>query len=348
MTVGRHDLYRVVEVPCLRGRAIEWVDDSRILVTQRNVLYECERVGGPMRRAGVLPLWLWRSLAIRIRLVQRVLRSMFYNVIPVSDGSIFVTYAKEVGVFRDGAYRRLKGLVRPCRVLRGAAAVDVHGHVFFGEYLRNTERGPVRIYRHVPGSDDVDVVFTFPSRMIRHVHGIYYDAIGQCLWCLTGDLGDEAKILCTHDGFRTVSTIGSGDESWRAVSIQFDNDAVYYATDSEFVENKVFRFDRSTKRRTEIARLDGPVYYSTRWRGALFFAVTAELCPSQTGRSATLWTIHKGGLQQVVRIEKDRWPVPLLPGTFHFPLGSRAGDGLYFQAVALKDADGRCFCVVRS
>ena len=337
-------LYRVREVSSLRGFAIEWLSPERVLLSKRNILYESEGIGrSSMRRVGAISQPLWKSLVIRRRLVQRALRQMFYNVLPLADGSIFVTYAKEVGVFRDGTYRRLKGLVRPCRVLRGAVAED--GQVFFGEYLDNAERGPVRIYRYLPGDRDVSVVYTFSPGAIRHVHGIYRDPVDRRLWCLTGDMGHEARILVTDDDFETLTTIGSGDESWRAVSVLFTRDAIWYATDAEFTQNKVFRIDRATRQRSEIGAVDGPVYYSVKWRENLFFAVTAELCPSQDGKSATLWTVNEGALERVVSFDKDRWPVKLLPGTLHFPLGPGVEDGLYFQGVALENADARCFCV---
>lgn len=338
--------YRVREVPALRGFCVEWAAPDRILLSKRNVLYESEGADlGSMRRLGAVPLPAWRSLAMRARPVQRAARQMFYNVLPLPDGSIFVTYARRIGVFREGIYHCLKGLVRPCRVLRGAAAVTGDGHVFFGEYLDNAERGPMRIYRYVPGDDGLGVAYTFPPGAIRHVHGIYHDPIDRRLWCLTGDVEREARILTTDDGFRTLKTIGSGDESWRAVSVQFARGAIWYAMDAEFTQNKLFRLDRATGRRSEAGTVDGPVYYSATWRGSLFFAVTAELCPSQEGRSATLWTIREGALSRVVSIDKDRWPFILLPGTLHFPAGPGVEEGLYFQGVALKGADARCFRV---
>lgn len=337
--------YRVQEEVSLRGSAIEWLAPGQVLVSKRNVLRQSEAIGGDFRRIGAVPLSVWRRLGNRVRLAQRALRLMFYNALPLDDGSVFVTYAREVGIVRNGIYRRLKGLVRPCRVLRGASALDRNGRVFFGEYLANVERGPVRVYRYAPGGDGVSVAYTFPPASIRHVHGVYHDPFDHSLWCLTGDTAQEARVLRTDDGFKTLSTIGRGDESWRAVSVLFTRDGVWYATDAEFEANRVFRIDRATGRRFELGVVDGPVYYSTVWRRGLFFAVTAELCPSQTGRSATLWTIRDGELSRVVSIDKDRWPVKLLPGTLHFPGGPGVEQGLYFQAVALKGVDARCFRV---
>lgn len=229
--------YRVQEEVSLRGSAIEWLAPGQALVSKRNVLHQSEAIGGDFRRIGAVPLSMWRCLGNRVRLAQRALRLMFYNALPMDDGSVFVTYAREVGIVRNGIYRRL------------------------------------------------------------------------------------------------------------AVSALFTKDGIWYATDAEFETNRVFRIDRATGRRFELGMVDGPVYYSTRWRRGLFFAVTAELCPSQTGRSATLWAVRDGELSRVVSVEKDRWPVKLLPGTLHFPGGPGVEQGLYFQAVALKGVDARCFRV---
>ena len=101
-------LYRVRDVSSLRGFAIEYLSPERVLLSKQNILYESDGVGhSSISRVGAVPS-LWKSLVIRMRLVQRALRSMFYNVLPLADGSIFVTYAKEIGVFRDGTYQPLK------------------------------------------------------------------------------------------------------------------------------------------------------------------------------------------------------------------------------------------------
>lgn len=137
--------------------------------------------------------------------------------------------------------------------------------------------------------------------------------------------------------------MGAGDETWRAVSLQFTEDAVWYAMDAEFRRNRVFRLDRATGRRDEIGIVDGPVYYSAQWRGALFFAVAVESCPSQEGRSATLWMVRDARLSRVAGFPKDRWPVRLLPGTLHFPSGPGTDAGLHFSGVAVAGGDDRCF-----
>ncbi len=340
--------WTVTEEPALRGFTVEWLAGDAMILSRRERIYRRER-DEPPTPLGRVPVAWWRAALSRIRPAQRLLRAMVYNVAPLPDGSQFVTYGRQVGVLRDGRYVALAGLVRPCRVLRGGAAVDDAGHVYFGEYLVNRDRGPMRVYRHAAGTERVEIVHEFAAGAIRHVHGVTRDPFARSLWCLTGDVGDECRLLRTKDGFRTLEVVGGGDETWRCVSLLFTPSHVVYATDAEFTPNRVYRLERATGRREAVGELDGPTYYTTACGEDLFFAVTAELCPSQVGRSATLWWLSPTGLlERIAAFEKDRLPVGIfLPGTLHLPRGPGRADEFYFHAVGLRAADNRTFRVRR-
>lgn len=362
--------WSVAEVPALRGYAVEWLEPGTMVLSRRRHLYMAT-ADAPPRLLASIPAPLWRRAAARLRPAQRLLRHLVYNVVRLADGSFFVTFDRSVGVVgaaprseraaaggaavaagaapAGAGYRTLAGLVRPCRVLRGAAALHDDGCVYFGEYLGNPGRGPVRVYRYAPGEGAVDVVHEFPAGHVRHIHGIYHDPHTSRLWCLTGDFGDECRILYTEDGFHSVHTLGAGDESWRCVSLLFTATHLYYATDAEFDRNRVYCVDRATSKREQLGELDGPTYYTTSCGEDLFFAVTAELCPSQVGRTAALW--RWGGdarLERLAVFAKDRLPVSLfLPGTLHFPRGPGLAQELFFHGVGLQGADNRTFRVRR-
>jgi hypothetical protein len=365
----------VEEERALRGYAVEWVDADEILVSRANAIYRVDRRAAPSAGetavaphiartrpvhgppGATVPLEpivqiaapTWRNLACAVRPVQRLLRHMVYNVVKLSDGALFITFAKSVGVARRGEYRPLAGLERPCRVLRGGVASAGDGSVFFGEYLTNARRDPIRIYRYAPGAGQLEVVHEFAAGVVRHIHGIYCDPFSDELWCLTGDFGAECRMLISNDGFATFREFGAGDESWRSVSVQFTKQHIYYATDAEFETNRLYRVDRTSGERQVLGQLDGPVYYSCARGDELFFAVTAELCPSQVGRAASLWHVDaEGRLSKLVSFEKDPWPVSFfLPGTIHFPCGPEVAEELFFQTVALRGVDGHTFRLYR-
>ncbi|HKP70519.1 MAG TPA: hypothetical protein VJV05_14625 [Pyrinomonadaceae bacterium] len=341
--------WSVQEIPALRGYTVEWAEHGNYYLSHRNVLYHSVDLKPPFKQIAVVAAPSWKELASNFRLGQRLLRFMMTNVVPLSNGEIFVTFDKTVGVIRNGSYISLGGLVRPCRVLRSACAIDIKGDIYFGEYLGNDERGEMRIYRYRPGTDSLEIAYTFPPNSIKHIHGIYADPFDDSLLCLTGDDLSECRMIRTSDGFQSTETVGDGDETWRAVSILFDKDAMYYGMDAEFRANHIYRLDRATSERQSLGEVNGTVFYSKQLGGDRFFATTAENAPSQTENVAALWNVTDAGeLLEVAKFHKDRWHGTLFMfGTIHFPYANKVADKLFFSLVGVRE-DNRTFIVSTS
>lgn len=341
--------WSITEEASLRGYSVEWLGPDEMIVSRRNQLYR-RRNREPLAAWGSVPSMWWERAASQLRPLQRLLRAMVYNVVVQDAETLLVTYGRSVWLCRDGRFEPVRGLLRPCRVLRGGLAVDRGGRAYFGEYLTNRARTAMRVYCLEPRSARAEVVHEFPAGTVRHIHGIYHDPWSGALWCLTGDFGAECRMLMTQDRFRSLEVVGMGDESWRCVSLLFTPTHVFYATDAEFERNRVYRLERTSGHREQLGELDGPTYYTHACGGDLFFAVTAELCPSQHGRSASLWCLDsRGELRRLTGFEKDSLPVNLfLPGTLHLPAGPGRSDEFYLHGVGLRGADGRTFRVHRS
>jgi hypothetical protein len=336
------------EIPELRGYTIEWAGPGNYYLSRRNVLYHAIDLKPPFKKAATIIAPSWKQAASNFRLAQRLLRFMVTNVVPLGNGDLFVTFDKSVGFVRDGVYKELPGLERPCRVLRSACAVDGGGEIYFGEYLANDERGEMRIYRYSPGGDSIETAYTFPAGQIKHIHGIYFDTFTDSLLCLTGDDESECRMIRTFDGFRTAEIVGEGDETWRAVSILFDENAMYYGMDAEFRSNHIYRLDRGTLERKSLAEVNGTVFYSKQLGRELFFATTAENAPSQTENVAAIWNVSpEGACREIARFHKDRWHGTLFMfGTIHFPYANNLSDDLYFSLVGVRE-DNRTFKITR-
>lgn len=217
--------------------------------------------------------------------------------------------------------------------------------MFFGEYVSNPERHEIHIYRFAPGASELEIVHTFEPGQVRHVHGIYADPYSPNLWCVTGDRKSECRMMRTSDQFRTIETVGAGDETWRCVSLLFTPAGAYYGSDAEFIQNHLFFVPRATGERETLNPIDGPVYYSHALGPDLFFGVTAELCPSQQGRHASLWHVCDGERgERVLSIDKDYLPVRFFqPGTWQFAHGPGLPDRLLVHLVGLAGSDNRTY-----
>ena len=342
-------IWTVEPIPELNGYTVEWAEDGNYFLSRRNILYRSPDLKPPFEKVATINAPGWKGIVSGIRLAQRLLRFMVTNVIPLNNGDIFVTFDKSVGVVRDGGFRHLEGLARPCRVLRSACAMDGNGAIYFGEYLANDERAPMRIYKYKPGTNELEVPYFFPANSIKHIHGIYFDRFTNSLICLTGDNESECRMLKTGDGFQTVEPIGEGDETWRAVSILFGKDAMFYGMDAEFRSNHIYRLDRQTGQRMSLGEVNGTVFYSKRLADDLFFATTAENAPSQTENAAVIWNVSPDGqLIEVAKFHKDRWHGTLFMfGTVHFPYVGDLTDQLYFSLVGVEE-DNQTFRIRRS
>jgi hypothetical protein len=342
--------WRLDELTAWRGYSLEWAGGGKLFVTCRQRIYEAAGCFATPCRFAALPTPLWQVAATSFRPVQRLLRLMFYNLIPLKNGAFVVSFGKRIAVINDGEFHPVSGLRRACRILRGACADADDEGLFFGEYVNNPARDEIFVYRLDPAVRRSDIAYCFPARSIRHVHGVYRDPYTSDLWCLTGDHPRECQMLRTSDRFATLDVVGAGDESWRAVSVQFTSDAVFYGSDAEFTQNYLYRIDRRTGRRDSLGPTSGPVYYSCRSGRDMYFAVTAEMCPSQSDRCAALWRVNENGsAERVVQMAKDRWHKKyFMPGTLHFPSGPGLANHLLFHAVGLAQADNRMFSLRRA
>ncbi len=339
----------IEEVSDLRGYTMEWADHSHHYLSKRNVIYHSSDLVPPFKPVASITSPVWRRMASRSRLAQRMLRFMVTNVLALTNGDLFVTFDNTVGVISKGTFSVLTGLTRPCRVLRSGCAVDGSGDVYFGEYSLNRQRHEVNIYRYTPGSERVEVAHTFGRNSIAHVHGMYWDEKTKALYCLTGDDAEECQILSTINGCRSFEVVGSRDESWRAVSMVFGSEHLLFGTDASFRANHLYQINRATLERSIIGEVDGPVFFSKRLGDDYIFSTSAEAAPSQIHNVASLWhATETGTCERLVSYEKDRWHRTLFKlGTIHFPSVSTSAETLYFHLVAVA-GDNRTFRIRRS
>jgi hypothetical protein len=331
--------WTVENVPELKGYTIEWAEEGNFYLSRRNILFHSETLKPPFKKIAVIDAPFWKQTASVSRLAQRLLRFQVTNVVPLAGRDLFVTFDKSVGVVRNGEYKELKGLARPCRVLRAACARDENGDIYFGEYLANDERGEMRIYRYANGGDKIETVYTFPKNSIKHIHGIYFDEFTKSLYCLTGDDEKECQILRTSDGFQTTEIVGQGDETWRAVSLLFNENAFFYGMDAEFRANHIYKVSRESLERKSLAEVNGTVFYSKNLNGNLFFTTTAENAPSQTENVAALWQVDENdSCRKLISFKKDSWHPTLFQfGTIHFPYRNTLENELYFHLVGVSE-----------
>jgi len=343
------------EIKNLKGYTIESIEEDKYILSKRNELYSTSHLNDNPKKFCSFPSSKLLSLFSRFRLFQRFFRYLYYNVIPIQENTFFLSFNKTHAILRESKIFSLSGLKRPCRILRSGCALTPQSNLYFGEYLNNKERGAITIYCLKKNKTQLEPVFNFPKNSIRHVHGISYDPVTGKLWITTGDSGDECRILVTDEDFKNIEVIGKGDESWRCVSLCLTENAIYYATDSEFQQNYVYKIERKTGVRYKLGKIDGLVYYTFSTGEKIFFGVSAELNIGAKGSihkstHAALWCVDRNdNLFRIFYSLKDMYsPKFFMPGTIHFPHAYKGCSKLFVHMNGLKNLDNKTFEIFNS
>lgn len=337
-------------VPELQGYTLEWSGPGTVFFSKLNRLYKSTHPLGQREFVGMVPAPWWKSVASRLRLGQRLLRFMFTNVLPLAQNNIFVAFCKEVGILSAGRYQPLGNIIRPHRIMRGGCATSTHGKLYWGEYISNPTYEPVNIYRYSPEAGTTEVAYTFPAKRVRHVHGVFSDPYSQDLWCVTGDRDHECLIMRTSDEFATHHIVGEGDETWRTVSLLFTPEAIIYGSDAGGCQNYLYSIHRKTWKRSKLAEIPGPIYYSLASGSDLLFFQPAT---SRQNLEAVIWNLTPSGeLVRLLTLSKDLIPYSFcinlfMHGVLNFPQGPGMDGAVYLHGIGLKGIDGKTLRLYR-
>ena len=295
--------------------ACEYVGPEGWYWSKGDRLYYSEEMESELSFVARAPAATTRRCLAATRLGRRLGRHQFYNVMPLSDGSIFYSFDTRIGVFQNGKHHDIRGRQRQSRILRNGIARLPNGGLLFGEYFNNPERESVRIYQLDPVRSSVDIVYEFSPGAVRHVHSVNWDPHEERVVVATGDVGPECRLLSFSPDFSGHRVLGEGTESWRSIAVQFTQDHIFFGTDAQFEPNKIRRYDRSTGTVEDLVEVNGPVFYSARFGNGWVFGTSAELCPSQTSPEAVLHYVDgsTSATSVIGRLKKDRFPTRLLP-----------------------------------
>jgi hypothetical protein len=241
----------------------------------------------------------------RLKLVRRLRGACGIPVRLLRDGTML---AVSGGIFQgriaEGEVVRLKRTHTGPGCLSQGWAEDRKSVAYLGEYQLG-DHPQTRLYSSRDVGRSWEIRYEFPRSEIEHVHAVAYDPYRDLLWLATGDANHESRILFSADQGMSFRELGGGSQDWRAVSLQFTEQAVFWGTDDPKGENHVFRWDWDTRKRELILSTRNPFYYSAQdGSGSLFFGTAAEL-PEYGGEGfSELWELPREHPPQRL----IRWP----------------------------------------
>jgi hypothetical protein len=285
------------------------------------------------------PAW-WRHGSAAVRLSSRLLRDGFHALATLPSGGIVAAVPGAIVTLRPGEneFRTTHVITRGTRPLHITSVPS--GTVYWGEYFDNAARDEVHTYASTDGGVTWNVAYTFPKGAIRHLHNIIYDAWENCLWILTGDYGDECRILCASCDFSQVDVVQQGVQQTRAVAMVPAADGLYFASDTPLEANFIYHMNRQGGLR-KLAAVTSSSIYGCRVRNSIFFSTMVEPSEVNLDQNVRLYGSLDGeNWRALLAWRKDYWPMSFFQyGNAFFPDGDNQTDYLALSTAAVEQDD---------
>jgi hypothetical protein len=285
--------------------------------------------------------WM-RRLSVSSRLTARLLRDGFHALAVLRSGGLVAALPGAIGTLAPGEseFRETFHIRRGTRPLHITAVPG--GSIYWGEYFDNTSRQEVHVY----GSSDAgltwDVAYTFAEGAIRHIHNIVHDPWQNCLWILTGDYGDECRVMRANCDFSNLEIVLQGNQQARAVAAIPSEDALYFASDTPLEQNSIWRLDRQGML-SRVAPISSSCISAARVGSRLFFSTMVE--PSEVNLDPVVRVYARDvrdpeRWHSLLSWRKDPWPMKFFQyGNAFLPDGQNTTQYLAVTTVAVESDD---------
>lgn len=283
-----------------------------------------------------------RRLSVTNRLTARLFRDGFHALTILPSGSLVAAVPGAILTLAPGEtqFHPSHAIIRGTRPLHITATPS--GTVYWGEYFDNAARDEVHIYASADQGQSWSIAYTFPKGAIRHVHNIVHDPWGDCLWILTGDYGDECRILRATCDLSGIEVVLQGKQQARAVAAIPTEDGLYFSSDTPLESNYIYRLDREGAL-SQLAPISGSSIYGCRVGTHVFFSTMVE--PSEVNRDRNV-RIYGADVaksepwQPLLAWQKDLWPMGLFQyGNAFLPDGNNETPYLALTTIAVEKDD---------
>ena len=280
-------------------------DDKYLYIQKKHKIYKFDQIKEQYLFNIDIPIW--KYILIKLRLCQRLLRTDIRAAIVYKDK---LYYSLSGCLYRydlmHGKQKKELTFRSGMRAPLGLTYIkNINGfddQICFGEYFSNKEKYSVNIWSNRNGK--WEVVYSFPERTVRHIHGIIADRYRDCVYILTGDNDKESAIWKAENNFGSVQKCIWGDQQSRCCVLQPRKDCIIYATDSEYEQNKLYMIDMKKGNESErriICDLDGSVIHGYIFdEDNLYFSTTVE--PNKGGIHTNNVTVYR--LDRYLKLNK--------------------------------------------
>lgn len=296
--------------------------DGKVLHTTDNYIFFCK--GLTIYKRSIVTNGISKFIDLEVQpfirwganfeLLSRFFRAHIHHMIEDGIGGFYIIYLKSLlRVNKNGT-----PYSAPVKLIgnRPLCVTLFNNYLVYGEYCDNSVRESVGVYKF----DGVKLDLFFNVSGVRHIHGVFYDKHSSELYVTTGDYHNEAGIWKFDESGSCLSPVLVGGQQCRAVQLLFDEENIYFGTDTPIEQNYIYKLNKKSKTLSEVAKVSSSVFYGTYWQSSFIFSTVVE--PSKYNRTKTIeiWQIYQNSPRLLRTYNKDFWSMKYFQyGQVSFP-----------------------------
>ena len=296
-----------------------------------------------------IPLQWYFFIFSKFRILRRLFRLDKSNVVLNSKkNGVVIIYQKYIYFYclKKKKLNIASKLKNHRNVLHNSIAVSKNG-IFFGEYGPNRYKTKVPVWASFNDGRNWKIIYNFPSKSIKHIHGIYNDPFENNLWITTGDSNGECYLFkVPNKKFSNIIQYGDGTQKWRAVSLLFKKNYIIWGMDSPLQSSNLQIFNRKTNKLKKGCSFPGPVWYSKTFSDkSAILQTSVEIGDGvKSNYSSLFYSKDLISWSEICKFKKDIFPKKLYKfGVIAFSDVMQTSKDFLFSAEGLEKIDGKVF-----
>jgi hypothetical protein len=271
------------------------------------------------------------TISYKFNLLERLLRKGVHHL-NVDNESCFAIFNKQLIQITDRK-------IFTSENFRGSRPLSFelkNKKLFFGEYRSNEERSEIIIFQK---KINEKLNTEIKIKGIRHIHGIYSDPYSTDIYITTGDDNNESILYKTNFSFDKFEKVLEGSQQTRMIKLLFDQEFIYFGTDTPHEKNFIYRLNRIDGKLTKLAEVGSSVFHGSKVKNWFFFSTAIEPSSINKTTSAELWASPDGiNWKCISKWKKDSLPMKYFQyGQLFFPNGEGDNKNLWFTPFSTKN-----------
>jgi len=256
-------------------------------------------------------------------------------LVKYSKDEYFFILNKSIYYYKNGENLKI-GELSGSRPLSFLLKNDV---LYYGEYINNKNRNPVNIWYYNIKSKDPEWKSLVSLDNVRHIHGVYSNDSFKDIWITTGDLDFESCIFKFDQNKGTLEKVVSGSQYTRTIKLLFNNNSIFYGTDTPLKKNFICRLDLVKTEVKYLKEVGSSIFHGINCNGWYFFSTAIEPSKINSTKFCEVWASQNGEEWKcILKAKKDKLSMKYFQyGQITFPVyKSERNQFLYLNFFATK------------